>query len=97
MGQSLGKWGCGRCFFFEVFGERERRAKKGRKFFFFPCLAHPGEEDSECRSKRHYFGALHLFFFKQWMKRHHFGQSAPFHLQGNGAKNVSEFKSVHDL
>jgi len=33
---------------------------RGRKIFFFPCFARPGEEeDPQCRSKRHRFG---LFF-----------------------------------
>jgi hypothetical protein len=35
------------------------------------------------------FGAFLCFFrWKQWMKRRHFGQNAPFYLKGNGSKMV---------
>jgi hypothetical protein len=31
------------------------------------------------------------------MKRHHFGQNAPFHLKGKGNKNMPEFTLVLNL
>jgi len=44
------------------FWRKRERTKQGRKIFFFPCLACPGEEERlHCRSKRHRFG-LFLFF-----------------------------------
>jgi len=48
---------------FDVFEERGRGEKQGRKFFFFLCLARPGkEEDPQCRSKWHRLGLFSLFF-----------------------------------
>ena len=38
------------------FGRKRERVKQGRKDFFFPCLARPGEQERlHCRSKRHRF------------------------------------------
>ena len=46
---------------FKAFRESKRREKQWNEIFFFPCLAHLGEqEDPQCRSKRHRLG---LFFF----------------------------------
>jgi len=47
-----------------VLREREGEEQmQGSICFFFPCVAHPGEdEDPQCRSKRHCFGRFHFFF-----------------------------------
>jgi hypothetical protein len=80
--------------------------KIGEQNLLLPLFsAHPGEEERlqcrfvQCRSKRHCFGLfLFLFFFnEQCMKRHHFGQNAPFHLKGKGNKNMPEFTLVLNL
>jgi hypothetical protein len=65
---------------------------RGRKIFFFHCLAHPGEEeDLQCRSKGHRFGLLLLFFFnEQCRKRHRFRQNSSFHLKGKGDKKACQ-------
>jgi hypothetical protein len=81
------------------FWRKRERAKQGRKVFFFPCLAHPGEEEKlQCRSKTAPFWAFPFFFNEQCMKRRCFGQNVPFHLKEKGGKtNVSEFTLVINL
>jgi hypothetical protein len=74
---------------------------RGRKIFFFPCFARPGEEENpQCRQNGTvsipslYFS---FFFREQCMKEHRFGQNASFHLKGKGSKNMSEFTLVLNL
>jgi hypothetical protein len=68
----------------------------GGKIFLFPCLTHPGEEeDPQCRQN----GTVPGFFFfnEQCMKRRRFEQNMSFHLNENGAKLISKYKSVFNL
>jgi hypothetical protein len=80
------------------FWRKREWTKQGRKIFFFPCLACPGEEERlHCRSKRHRFG-FSSFFNEQCMKRCRFGQNTSFYLKGKGdKKNMSEFTLVFNL
>jgi len=78
------------------FQRKRERAKQGRKVFFFPYFARPGEEEDPRAVKTTPFWAS-FFFNEQWMKRRYFGQNTLFHLKGKGDKNMSEFTSVLNL
>jgi len=56
--------------------------KNSKKSFTFPSspLRDRGEEDEQCRSKRHRSALSLFFFFLECMKRRRFGEKAPFHL-----------------
>ena len=59
-----------------------KNSKKSNLFSFFPA-AWSGEEDEQCRSKRHRSALSFFFFFLfvfECMKRRRFGENAPFHL-----------------
>ena len=71
---------------------------KRRKIFFFPCLTRLGEEeDPQCHQNGTVSGFSFFFLNQQCMKRRRFGQIAPFHLNENGAKLMSKYKSVLNL
>jgi hypothetical protein len=71
---------------------------KEEKIFFFPCFAHPKEEEKlQCRSKQHRFGLSFFFLCEQCMKRRRFGQNTPFYLKENGVKLMSKSKLVFNL
>ena len=61
---------------------REWPAKIQIKATLFPSspLRDRGEEDEQCRSKRHRSALSFSFFFLECMKRRRFGENAPFHL-----------------
>jgi hypothetical protein len=70
---------------------------RGRKIFFFPCFARPGEEkDPQCLQIGTVLG-FSFFFNEQCMKRCRFGQNVSFHLNENGAKLMLKYKSVLNL
>jgi len=78
--QDLGKWGG---------TERESVcvALQGRETSSSPASVCLGDEEAQCRSKRHCFVLpLSLFFLKQSMTRHLFSPNMPFHLKGKGTK-----------
>jgi hypothetical protein len=62
-------------------GESGRQKfKKKQPFFPSSPLRDRGEEDEQCRSKRHRSSHIFFFFFFECMKRRRFGENAPFHL-----------------
>jgi hypothetical protein len=74
---------------------------RGRKIFFFPCFAHPGEEENPQFRQNGTVSVpslyFYFFFHEQCMKGRRFGQNASFHLKGKGSKNMSEFTLVLNL
>jgi hypothetical protein len=89
-GQSLGKW--------RVFvGVSLRRSEKvggekssGTKSSSSPTSLVQGNKKTHSAVQNGTVWGFSFFCLKQWMKRRHFGQNAPFHLKGNGGKIVSK-------
>jgi hypothetical protein len=71
---------------------------KAKKNLLLPLPhASRGRRRPTVPSKRHRFGLLFFFLNQQCMKRRRVGQNAPFHLNENGAKLMSKYKSVLNL
>jgi len=77
--------------FFQRKGERKAGEKKSSSS---PSRASRGRRRPTMPFKTAPFGS---FFNEQWMKRHHFGQNASFHLKGKGGKILSKSKSIFNL
>jgi hypothetical protein len=89
----LGKWVSLVGVFFMLFRGRKSVKTGGRKIFFFPYLARPGEEeDPQCRQNSTVWASL-FFLNEQCVKRHRFSQNTPFHLNENWRQNASNSKS----
>jgi hypothetical protein len=77
--------------FFQRKGERKAGEKKSSSS---PSRASRGRRRPTMSFKTAPFGS---FFNEQWMKRHHFGQNASFHLKEKGGKILSKSKSIFNL